>query len=144
MPNSRTRLTTLVIFFAFISATSGYLLSKASLVGRTGINLFYREYRFLRTGWQAALLIFFVFCILLVVHYWVQNGRLRSNRKIYHLLLMGIGFAGLFLTYSDFRNTLSHKLLGERFHLGAYLFWIGWLAIGAVYILSPPTAKNEA
>jgi hypothetical protein len=35
-------------------------------------------------------------------------------------------------TYHDFTNNLSHKLLGWKFHTGAYLFWAGWLVIIAL------------
>lgn len=40
-----------------------------------------------------------------------------------------IAVAGIYFSYLDFRRTLSHRWLGERFHLGVYLFWVGWIAI---------------
>jgi hypothetical protein len=40
----------------------------------------------------------------------------------------------LYLTYNDFRQDLSHRLMGERFHIGAYLVWIGWMII-SIYLL---------
>ena len=48
-----------------------------------------------------------------------------------------IALVGLYFTYNDFRHTLSHRWLGERFHLGAYLFWIVWIAISVKIWLMP-------
>lgn len=41
---------------------------------------------------------------------------------------------GLYFTYQDFRQNVSHRWLGERFHLGGYLFWIGWIIISVFYL----------
>ena len=57
----------LIFLLAILSTVSGYLLSKASLVGRIGINLFYKEYKFLKVWWQGALVVFIVLLILLFV-----------------------------------------------------------------------------
>lgn len=127
----------------FLSCISGYLLSKASLVGKTGINLFYKEYKFLKTPWQGALLVFIVLILLLFLQGMVQKRLgIKTARAIQFFLLL-VAIAGLYFTYLDFREVLSHKLLGERFHIGAYLFWIGWMIVSLFYLFQKPNRIFE-
>lgn len=119
----------LVISLAFFSLIAGYLLSAISLVGRAGISLFYTQYQFLKTWWKGALLVFIVWMALFIVQLVLYK---RVNKKTSNIILtisLMIAIAGLYFSYSDFRNTLSHRWLGERFHLGVYLFWLGWIVI---------------
>lgn len=125
-----------------LSLISGVLLSKASLVGRTGINLFYKEYKFLKLWWQGSFVVFATLLAVFGIHSLLEkvlSGKL-ANRA--HVLSIVIALTGLFFTYQDFRHSLSHRLLGERFHLGAYLFWIGWIMI-ALYFLLVIAGKKE-
>jgi len=125
----------LVLVMAALACISGYLLSKASFVGRTGINLFYKEYKFLKTGWQGALVVFVVLLMVLFIHQQVQKRMTGKKQLSLHFAMLLVALAGLYFTYADFRESLAHRLLGERFHLGAYLFWIGWMTISIVYLL---------
>ncbi|MEJ7912117.1 MAG: cytochrome d ubiquinol oxidase subunit II [Chitinophagaceae bacterium] len=125
----------LLFVLGLLSALSGYLLSRASLVGRAGINLFYKEYKFLKTGWQGALLVFVLLVIVLLAHHAAQTKLAPGKRLGFFLTMLLLALTGLFFTYSDFRHTLSHRLLGERFHLGGYLFWIGWMITSITYLL---------
>lgn len=117
-----------------LSCISGYLLSKASLIGRTGINLFYKQYKFLKIWWRGALLVFIVLMFLLFIHGLIQKKTNARMAKTIHAILLLVAIAGLYFTYLDFREVLSHRLLGERFHIGAYLFWIGWIIICVFYM----------
>ncbi len=126
----------LLFVLGLLSAVSGYLLSRASLVGRVGINLFYKEYKFLKTGWQGALVVFILLVIVLLAHQAAQTKLAPSKRLGFFLIMLLLALTGLFFTYSDFRHTVSHRLLGERFHLGAYLFWIGCMTITTTYLLN--------
>ncbi len=134
----------LILFILLpLSFLSGYLLSKASLIGRTGINLFYKEYKFLKTWWQGALVVFILWVIVLFIHKEI-NRKLDGKARLGALFLALLAaVAGMFFTYIDFRETLTHKLLGERFHLGAYLFWLGWMFITVVYILANKKKQNR-
>lgn len=125
-----------------LSLISGVLLSKASLVGRTGINLFYKEYKFLRLWWQGSLVVFITLMLVYGIHTLLAKNVNRGVAHKAHLISVVVALAGLFFTYQDFRNTLTHRLLGERFHLGAYLFWLGWIII-AVYFLVVNRKLNE-
>ena len=118
-----------IISLGFFSIVAGYLLSAISFVGRAGISLFYTEYQFLKTWWKGALLVFFVWILLFLIQSYLVTNVRKKNSNIFQTVVMMIAVAGLYFTYSDFRNTLSHRWLGERFHLGAYLFWLGWIAI---------------
>lgn len=124
-----------VASLAVLSLIDGYLLSAISLVGKTGINLFYTQYKFLETWWKGALLVFIVWLILLAIQSYVHKTATRKSSSIVHAALLIIAIAGLYLSYSDFQNTLSHRWLGERFHLGVYLFWLGWIAISVFMLL---------
>jgi hypothetical protein len=124
----------LVFILGCLSVTSGWLLSKASLVGRAGISLFYKEYRFLKTWWQGALTVLIVLILLLLLQGIAQRKLDRHKTNILHISMLLLSMIGLYFTYYDFRHTTSHRLLGERFHLGAYLFWIGWMIISLFYL----------
>ena len=127
--------TGMLIFLAALSVVAGYLLSKVSIVGRMGMKIFYKEYLFLRSWWKDTLLMFVVLMILFSVHGYLQQ-KLPWNRsnKVFMISVV-LALAGLYLSYDDFRHTLSHHLLGERFHIGVYLFWIGWIVTGLYYIV---------
>jgi len=70
-----------------------------------------------------------------------KRGSVKTS-KIIQTVLLAIAIAGIFFSYSDFRNTLSHRLLGERFHLGVYLFWLGWIAITIFLALQKKLPAN--
>jgi hypothetical protein len=117
-----------------LSVLSGILLSKPSLVGSIGINLFYKQYKFLKVWWQGALTVFAVWMLL----YWIQTflqKRYADHSRWIQLLAILLSLAGLYFTYADFRHTTTHRWLGERFHIGAYLFWLGWIGI-SLYLLT--------
>ena len=131
-----------ILLLAGLSVLSGYLLSKASLIGRTGINLFYKQYKFLKVWWKGASLVFVILLLLLIVQGIIENKASKRTANLIHTIAIVIALAGLYFTYSDFRNTLSHRLLGERFHLGTYLFWAGWIMISLFYLLQPKKTKS--
>ena len=126
---------TLVLLLAILSGISGYLLSKASFVGRMGINLFYKEYKFLKVWWQGALVIFGTLLLLLLLQGLAQRRMVFFKARLLNIGAILAALVGLYFTYYDFRHTTTHRLLGERFHLGGYLFWIGWIMI-SLYCLA--------
>ncbi|GEO11637.1 cytochrome d ubiquinol oxidase subunit II [Segetibacter aerophilus] len=133
----------LVIALALFSLIDGYLLSAISFVGRAGISLFYTQYQFLKSWWKGALLVFIVWIILLVIQSWIGNKVSRATSKVLQISLLIIAIAGLYLSYADFRNSLSHRWLGERFHLGVYLFWLGWITISIFMLLQRKVDRIE-
>ena len=118
-----------VLFLATLSALSGWLMSHMSFIGRVGVNLFHKEYRFLKVWYEGGGVVFGVLLLLFLLQ-WLADSRLRRSTataiQCCTLLLAG---GGLWLTYSNFRSDFTHSILKERFHLGAYLFWIGWISI---------------
>ena len=122
------------MFLALLSVVSGYLLSNASWIGKAGMNVFYTEYSFLNTWWKGALLVFAVLIFLYAVQSAVALYSTRQISRIVNIAAIGVAVVGLYLTYDDFRRDLGHRWMGERFHLGAYLFWIGWMIV-SVYLL---------
>jgi hypothetical protein len=128
----------LLLFLFVLSIISGFLMSKASWVSRVGMSLFYRQYNFLKVWWKGGLAVFLVWMLFFGVQGLVQKKLSRAMAVRVHILAGVLALLGLYFTYNDFRNTLSHNLLGERFHLGAYLFWIGWLFISGFFILEKP------
>jgi hypothetical protein len=105
-----------------------------------GISLFYKQYRFLKVWWQAGLVVFAVWMVLVFLQRWAHRKLSPKAAKWLHTGAIAFALAGLFFTYQDFRNTISHRWLGERFHLGGYLFWLGWIIISVFYL----TAKEKA
>jgi hypothetical protein len=132
---------TFLLLLLGLSVVAGYLLSKATLIGRTGIALFYKEYRFFRYWWKGALLIFTVWMLLFLLHRFLQRYLFRKHADLLHIAALVIAVIGLYFTYSDFRNDFSHRLLGERFHLGFYLFWLGWMLISLYHLFQRRTAS---
>lgn len=128
-----------VLVLALFSMIDGYLLSAISFVGRAGISLFYTEYSFLKTWWKGALLVFIVWLVLFIIQSMISNKASKTTAKIIEAISIVIAVAGLCLSYADFRNSISHRWLGERFHLGVYLFWVGWISIASYLLL----AKKE-
>jgi hypothetical protein len=124
----------LVLFLLVLSGIAGYLLSKASLVGRVGISLFYKQYKFLKVWWQGALLLFIVWMILFFLQGLVQRKLSPMASALIQVGAICAAFVGLYFTFQDFRHTTSHRWLGERFHLGGYLFWVGWIIISGFYL----------
>ena len=129
--------TLIIVLLLIVSIISGHLMSKASLVGKAGMSLFYREYNFLKVWWQGALLVFTALIVLFVLLHFIQRKVAYNKMKTISLLALLAGILGAYFTYYDFRHTLSHRLLGERFHIGAYLFWVGWLLVAISYFMQP-------
>jgi hypothetical protein len=123
------RISILVVFLAALSCLSGYLMSKASFIGRLGMTYVYKEYRFLKTWWKGALTVFIVWMILLIIQLIIERKLSKQKAIVVHVIFILRALAGLYFTYSDFQNTTSHRWLKERFHIGAYLFWLGWIII---------------
>lgn len=134
----------ILILLAALAALSGYLLSKASLVGKAGITLMYQEYKFLKVWWQGAGVVFICWLFFFILQGWINRKAKGQNASLAHTGALLIAAIGLFFTYHDFRNNLSHRLLGERFHVGAYLFWIGWMIISLFYLFKGREALNRA
>ena len=123
-----------VLLLLVLSVLCGYLLSKASLVGRVGISLFYKQYSFLKVWWQGGLLVFVVWLLLFFLQGWLRKKVQEKQAKLVHLGAILLALVGLFFTYQDFQHNTTHRWLGERFHLGGYLFWIGWIGISVFYL----------
>jgi len=132
----------LILLLASLATLSGYLLSKASLVGKAGISLFYKQYGFLKVWWQGALVVFIVWIFLFGLQGWVARRAKGNNAVLAHIAAIVVALIGLIFTYQDFRNNLSHRVLGERFHLGGYLFWAGWIIISLYYLFKSRSLKQ--
>ncbi|MBS1774294.1 MAG: hypothetical protein JST82_15665 [Bacteroidetes bacterium] len=122
----------ILTLLAILATISGYMLHKVSWVGRLGINLFYDEYQIFKSWWKSALLVYGIYLILYFFH-WLINKK-SSNAVLAHVLAILIAICGLYYTYNDFRHDWSHKIAGERFHIGFYLFWMGWIVISLFFI----------
>jgi hydrogenase-4 membrane subunit HyfE len=137
------RNTLLISLLLFLSLTTGWLFSKASFAGRAGISIFYKEYRFLKIWWQGALAVFAVLVMLWLLQGVAQRKLSASRSRLLHTGMVLFCLAGLYFTYYDFRHTTTHRLLGERFHSGAYLFWISWIIISLFYLTQKRITENE-
>lgn len=133
--NHTTPLTAPFLFLlAGLAVLSGWLLSKINVIGKAGIALFYKEYRFFRYWWKGALAVFAVWLFLFWLHHFLQRKLVRRQATLLHIAALVIAAIGLYFTYYDFRHDVSHRVIGERFHLGFYLFWVGWMLISLFYL----------
>ena len=133
----------LQLFLLFLSAISGYLMSQPSLVGRIGIRFFYKEYRFLQVWWQGALAVFIVLSLLSFLQAMAHKKWKRQLSILLHIVLALTGLAGFYLTWIDFHETTTHRWLKDRFHLGVYLFMLGWLIVCVYFLVISKTSQHE-
>jgi hypothetical protein len=129
------RISVLVLFLGMSACLSGYLMSKASFVGKLGMTYIYKEYRFLKTWWKGALAVFVIWIVLLVIQTIVERKLSKTKATAVHVIFIILALAGLYFTYSDFQHTTSHRWLKEKFHIGAYIFWLGWIIISTFSIV---------
>jgi len=116
-----------------LAVIAGWTLSKATIIGKVGIHFLHREYTFLTSWWKGALLVWSVWVVLEIIQYVVWKRYRRNINLAVQTTFIFLSVSGLYFTYLDFR-TFSHGLLGERFHIGGYLFWIGWCIISIFFI----------
>jgi len=128
------RLAPVIFFLAALSALAGYMMLEISFFGRIGVNLFYKQYRFMKVWWQAALVVFGILILLLITHAIIHrlSARRASNRVNVIAILIAIG--GLVFNFYDFQHDWQHNWAGERFHMGFYLFWVGWIGISLYFL----------
>lgn len=123
-----------LIFLAALAVLGGWLLSHITFLGRMGINLMHKDLKFLKVWWKDSLLLFGVWIVLFGLQGLAAKRLPRKSSWLVQLICLLVAAAGLYFTYADFRADISHRLLGERFHLGAYTFWLGWMAISIYYL----------
>lgn len=129
-----------LLLLAGIAAASGFMMSHMSWIGRVGINLVHKEYKFLKVWWQGAAVVYAAFLVLFFIQWLLQKMLPWTLAKIVHVLLLGFAGYGLFLTFNDFSDDFTHRLLKGVFHMGAYLFWVGWMLISIFFIAERRTA----
>jgi hypothetical protein len=140
--NMKRKLTLLIAFQSLFTVLQVYLISKISLLGRIGISIAYREYKFLRSEWKMYLLLVAVQLLVIGLFYRAYKTRTRRNYFISIGAVATVALAGLWFTYNDFTHTFSHRLLKEPFHLGFYLFWIGLIA-SCVFFAAQPSMVSS-
>lgn len=140
------KLITLNAALISLAVIVGWTLSKATIVGKVGIHFLHREYAFLNSWWKGALFVWGVWIILEIIQYRVWRKYRPSINLMVQASCIFLAVLGLVYTYFDFR-TFSHSLLGQRFHIGGYLFWIGWCIISNFFIKlrndEPATKENQ-
>lgn len=140
--NFTRRIYVLIGFQALFTLLQTYLILRISAIGKIGIALFYKEYTLLRSGWKTFFLFFAIQMAVIAVLYIVNTRSSARAAKVTAYTLAGMAVVGLWLNFDDFLHTYSHRLLKERFHLGFYLFWTGWI-ISCVFFIRNPTIKTE-
>jgi hypothetical protein len=140
--NFHRRIYLLIAFQALFTLLQTYLISKISLIGKVGIALFYKQYALLRSGWKTFFLFFAIQLAVIAIFYIVGQRSSKKAARLVAYVLIGMALVGLWFTFDDFLHTYSHRLLKERFHLGFYLFWAGWI-ISCVFFIRNPMKKIE-
>lgn len=130
------RLFTLILAQLLLCWLETYLISRISLFGKIGIATVHKEYALLRSFWKTCLLLSVLQLAVILVLYYVGKRSARRMTNLVSTVLLVAGLLGLVLTFSDFMNTYSHRLLKERFHLGFYIFWLAWIATCCFFLFS--------
>jgi len=125
----------LVNIQALLSWLEAWLISKISFVGRVGIATIHKEYGFLRSGWKTFFLLFGIQAAIIIALNIIQKKLPKKTTLIITSTLLLLGAIGLFITYQDFRHTYTHRILKDQFHLGFYLFWLGWIGSCLFFII---------
>ena len=131
----------LISVLTAISAISGYLMSQMSFVGRLGINLVHKEYKFLKVWWQGGATILGIFLAIFLLHYLLHRKLPIGIARALHILFFLVAVGGVYFTYSDFEDDFTHSILHQRFHIGVYLFWFGWMFMCLDFLFRGKTAK---
>lgn len=126
----------LVFILVFLSLLSGNLTAGVSLVGKIGISFFYKQFSFFQSWWQSSLVCLALMLVVGAILYFIDRSTNGLKRKIVLIACFLIFLAGLYLTFRDFRTDLTHRWLGERFHVGVYLYWIGFGIISLFFALT--------
>jgi hypothetical protein len=100
-----------VVYLALLSLLSGWLMSRMSWVGRMGVNLIHREYRFLKYWYKGAALVFGVLLLLFLLQSWARRRLSQAKNRGLQIFALVAAVTGLWATYSDFRSDWSHSLL---------------------------------
>ena len=130
-----------LLFLAMLSALSGFLMSHMSWIGRVGINLMHQEYKFLKVWWQGGLVVYAVLLVLFVLHAIFDRVLPFIGAKLLHGLLFIAAIGGFYYTYSDFSDDFTHRILKNVFHVGAYLFWVGWMMTCIFFLVKKRKVK---
>jgi hypothetical protein len=139
----KTRIALLISGQALLCWLDVYLISKISWIGKLGIATVHKEYRLLRSDWKTFLLLFSLQIVLIAGLTVVRTKCPRRIATLVTSMLLTLGAIGLFLTFRDFIYTYTHRLLKERFHLGFYLFWLGWIGT-CIFFLAIKDKKDPA
>jgi hypothetical protein len=142
-PPLKTRIVLLIACQALLCWLDVYLISKISWIGKLGIATVHKEYRLLRSDWKTFLLLFSLQVILIIILIVIRTRRQQKLTTLVASFLLMLGAIGLFLTFRDFIYTYTHRLLKERFHLGFYLFWLGWIGT-CIFFLTIKDKKDPA
>ena len=121
---------------ALLSLISGVLISKMSFIGKIGISTIFK------TWWKTALLLLVIQLVLIAVLQLFKAKVSVSFSRLLAFLLIVLGGIGAYFTYIDFTTT-SHKMMKLSFHLGFYLFWVGWFITCFYYLLFKKKKKED-
>lgn len=123
----------MILITAFLS---GLLTSGISWVGRVGVNTFYAGYKFFKVWWQSGLVCLVLQLTIAAILYTIDRKYTHHKRTGALTILLLLFLAGFYFTYANFRANHSHRWLGERFHLGVYLYWIGFCMTDLFFIVT--------
>lgn len=112
-------------------------MSKATWIGRVGMTFFYKEYNLLKIWWQGAIAVMLFLLLMYMLHRFFARKLPFAQARMAHFLLLLAAGGLLYYSYYDFHHTLTHRMLGWKFHFGFYLVWIGWILVAMHYITKP-------
>ena len=88
----------------------------------------------MKTWWKGTLAIFTLLFLLMLLHDAVDRKLVKKRANSFHLMALSAAVIGMYFTYRDFQYYYAHRWLQEKFHLGGYLFWIGWIGVSLFFL----------
>ncbi len=137
------RVLPVLLLLAVLSAISGVLMSGMNFIGRIGVSWVHKEYHFLKIWWQGALAVFGALLVLFAIQGIIKMRLSKGVNAAVQIVAFLLALGALYLAYDDFRHNFSHKIIGERFHLGIYLFFISWMIVSLFHLFSNKTTDPK-
>ena len=128
------RSASLGFFLIMLSVVVGFLLSTSAQD-----DIIYQEYEFLKEWWIGGLLVFVTLIFLFAVQSVMGRILSRKGALVINIIAILLAIAGWVYTYMlSFREGVPSM---DRFYIGMYLFWAGWMVVSVYLLMSKKINK---
>lgn len=133
----------LVVIQMLLSGLSAWLMSEMSFWGKLGIDFFYKEYKILKNPFETGAIIFGIQILVILLLWIIYKFFSKKLTNLFALIILGLAITGLIYSYFDFQDEFSHKILKDKFHIGAYLVWVSAMLSAFFFLLKTKKSVME-